>query len=86
MTTIAIDDRNTTSATLKRFFFIIVTPSSDHNCLVNFYIWTVDMSDLTGQSMLNDICLGGCGNERRATLSAKTITCVGARTENWQRA
>jgi hypothetical protein len=36
--------------------------------------------------MLNDICLGGCGNERRATLSAKTITCVGARTENWQRA
>jgi hypothetical protein len=28
--------------------------------------------------MLNDICLGGCGNERRATLSAKTITCVGA--------
>ncbi len=29
--------------------------------------------------MLNDICLGGCGNERRATLSAKTITCVGAR-------
>ena len=45
----------------------------------------VDMSDLTGQSMLNDICLGGCGNERRATLSAKTITCVGARTENWQR-
>ena len=48
--------------------------------------YTVDMSDLTGQSMLNDICLGGCGNERRATLSAKTITCVGARTENWQRA
>ena len=47
---------------------------------------SVDMSDLTGQSMLNDICLGDCGNERRATLSAKTITCVGARTENWQRA
>ena len=33
----------------------------------------VDMSDLTGQSMLNDICLGGCGNERRTTLSAKRL-------------
>ena len=38
---------------------------------------SVDMSDLTGQFMLNDICLGGCGNERRTTLSAKTIACVG---------
>ena len=45
----------------------------------------VDMSDLTGQSMLNDIYLGGCGNERRTTPGAKTIACVGARKENWQR-
>jgi endo-1,4-beta-mannosidase len=29
--------------------------------------------------------VGGCGNERRTTLGAKTIACVGARKENWQR-
>ena len=36
------------------------------------------MSDLTGQSILNNTCLGDCRDERRTTASAKTITCVGA--------
>ena len=42
----------------------------------------VDMSDLTGQSMLNEICLGGCGNERRTTLSAKTWMAVKEKPSN----
>jgi hypothetical protein len=31
------------------------------------------MSDLTGQSILNNICFGGCGDERRTTVSAKRL-------------
>jgi len=45
---------------------------------------SVDMSDLTGQSILNNTCLGDCRDERRTTASAKTIACVGACKENWQ--
>jgi phosphatidylserine/phosphatidylglycerophosphate/cardiolipin synthase-like enzyme len=45
---------------------------------------SVDMSDLTGQSILNNTCLGDCRDERRTTACAKTIACAGARTENWQ--
>ena len=37
---------------------------------------SVDMSDLTGQSILNNICLGSCGNERRTTAGAKKIAYV----------
>ena len=50
----------------------------------HYIIATVDMSDLTGQSILNNICLGGYGNERRTTVGTKKIACIGACTENWQ--
>jgi hypothetical protein len=33
----------------------------------------VDMSDLTGQSILNNTCLGDCRDERRTTASEKRL-------------
>jgi len=41
---------------------------------------SVDMSDLTGQSVLNNICLGDCRDERRTTSARSSLGYYNLRT------